>query len=277
MFEYLSIIPSYYQFESLVIKSLKDNSSAKSVFIGFLIDKKWIDEWKKNMNYENIKNKFLKNQNINFNEIKYQIIKEILINKNNNGNKFEDKKKIEILKFENVNSFEEYIKNNSLVIINEVFLYFINNKFQEMIEKNKIKFKISKFKINIFINEINIEFDAESNVLLSRKEVNLKILFKIFYFQEELKKNIKLQTMQNLYPIRMIQKEWIHKLKSIYEYDKLYSIFKEKIKEFNIKCNYDSLNENIIEKIIETLPDDYTKKIKDKKNLIDLNQDFILI
>ena len=77
----------------------------------------------------------------------------------------------------------------------------------------------------------------------------------------------------------MIKKEWIQKLKNNYEYDLLETIFKEKLLKFEYIKDYNSLSEDIIDEIIEYLPNEYIKKINEKekinKNDFILNEEFI--
>ena len=79
-----------------------------------------------------------------------------------------------------------------------------------------------------------------------------------------------LQNFQKSTPIGMIKKEWIQNFKNIYEFNLLYRFFLEKIKEYKNIKDYNSLTDDIIEEIIEELPNEYIDKIKKKKTIMKL-------
>ena len=158
-----------------------------------------------------------------------------------------------------------------MAIISENFLKLID---KDNIEKDRIyNYSLSNKIISIYIKNMPIELFSENNIILSNIKQNFKILFKIFYFQEKLNRNISLQIFPKPIPIGLIQKEWIRKLKNIYEFNMLVTLFKEKIQNFENMKEYDSSNDEIIEKIIENLPNEYIEKIneKEKENKYDLN------
>ena len=61
LFDYAQSIVEYYIFENKIKNDLinDDDFFLKEKIIGYLIEKEWIDEWKKNTFYEEIKNKYL--------------------------------------------------------------------------------------------------------------------------------------------------------------------------------------------------------------------------
>ena len=218
----------YYDYENQIKKKLEINGSSNNIQeneyeIGYLINKNWIDQWKEYTNYNNIKRNLFDKENIDMNKnntLNYKIIKEML---KNHKIDIKKQKTIELLKFQTINDFELYFKNNSLAIINGCFYYLINNN--NIDEEYKINFIPLDKTIKIFINKTSLEFYANNNVILSDKENNLKILIKIFYFQEQMNKNIKLSYLQKLTHIGMIQKEWIEQFKRNYDYNILYFFF----------------------------------------------------
>ena len=166
-------------------------------------------------------------KNLKKEENKYKIIKQILLfqNKMKEQRKFKELEKIKLLKYKSANTLEEYIENKSLAIINDNFYKLI----EKVNNKDKLyNYSLSNRIITIYIKHIPLEFCSKSNIILSNKKQNLKILFKIFYFQEELKKNLNLKKLQKSIPIGIIQKEWIHKFKKYYEYNILYPILKKR-------------------------------------------------
>ena len=52
-------IKKYYDFETKIETQLKTKKDKKIIKVGFLIEKEWIDKWKKNIKYEIIKKDFL--------------------------------------------------------------------------------------------------------------------------------------------------------------------------------------------------------------------------
>ena len=274
-------IKEYYNFENDIKNKLKNNISNKDTYEGFLVSKIWIDEWKKYTDYKNIIYNFSKNGNINFDENKYKIIKEILLfqNKMKKELKFKELTKIKLINFKSIDKLEEYIINNSLAII--------NSNFYKLIEKDKdsskdklFNYSLSNKTITIYIKHIPKELSSENNIILSNKEqnlkINLKILFKIFYFQEELKNNLNLKKLQKSIPIGMVKKNWIHKFKNNYEYTILYTLFKEKITKLENIKEYNSLTDDIIEEIIDNLPNEYINIINEKEKNINNKLNFDL-
>ena len=73
-------IKNYYNFEKEFCYNLKKETKSYNRSYGYLVDKKWVDEWKFYSNYEVIKNYFLE-KNKNEKNIKDEIIKYCEINK----------------------------------------------------------------------------------------------------------------------------------------------------------------------------------------------------
>ena len=125
------------------IKSLefKDNKE-----IGYLVDKKWIDEWKKFINYERINFDEKDDEQIT------KIIKQISIYYENNK-KIKNLNEIKLLYFNSINEIKDYIYNNPLIIINSSFFHLISKK--ELEDKYKILFTYSDGITNIYINNMS--------------------------------------------------------------------------------------------------------------------------
>ena len=259
-------IKEYYNFENNIIMNLESDSSNGLKDIGYLVDKTWVDEWKNYTLYDDIKNNFLINNIRENSNIDYEIIKEIL--KNNIKRNIKEQSILKLLNFDTIKDFENYQKDNSIVIINSSFINLINKN--ELKDENKINFSLSKRKITTFINNIPIEFYARDNIIFSFLESNIMILIKIYYFQKELNKNVKMQNLQINNNIGMIQKKWMENFKKKYEYEIL-SKFLEDNNNIIFSYNSFSLYDNTIDKIIKILPKDYYNKIFKNEQLNDLN------
>jgi hypothetical protein len=196
-------IKEYYNFENNIIMNLESDSSNGLKDIGYLVNKTWVDEWKNYTLYDDIKNNFLINNIKENSNIDYEIIKEIL--KNNIKRNIKEPSILKLLNFDTIKDFENYQKDNSIAVINSSFINLINKN--ELKDENKINFSLSKRKISIFINNIHQEFYARDNIIFSFLESNIMILIKIYHFQKELNKNVKMQNCQINNNIGMIQKK----------------------------------------------------------------------
>jgi len=227
-------------------QNIKTNQKKEKVY---LVNKNDIDEWKESTNYENIKNNLFKD-NDNLECIKYDINYQLF--------KFykEHKKNIKHIKFLLFNSkeeFEDYIKENSLIIVNQNFYDLLNEEKEKGLN---ISFTIKNDIIFIYIGSKEIEFPFyDNNIVYSIKESYIRILLKIYYFQEVLNNNIKKSIDDNKnIKIGLIQKDWIKQFKSFFEYFE-YDYLKGLIKsnEINQANNYSSLSENIIDNLVNDI------------------------
>ena len=104
----------YYTFEKKIKANPKEIKGKERVY---LVNKNDIDEWKEYTNYENIKNNLLKDI-FNIKYLEYEINNQLL-------NFYKDKKshvkQIKSLNFKSIKELEDYIKENSLVIVNKNF------------------------------------------------------------------------------------------------------------------------------------------------------------
>ena len=241
-------ILDFYIFEQNIKKSQKIEKEKV-----YLVSKNEIDEWKESTNYENIKNNLFKdNENDNIEFIKYEINYQLF--------KFykeqkKDLKHIKFLYFASYKEFENYIKENSLVIVSQNFYNLL--KEEKEIEQ-KIYFTSKSDTITIYIDKKEIVFPSNgNNIVYSNKESYIRILIKIYYFQEELNKDIKkaIDDNKNI-KIGIIQKDWIKHFKSFFEYDNFIKNY-EMIKE----NNYFSLSESKIDNLINII-------LKNHKDLV---------
>ena len=114
----------YFYFENMIKINQKEIKEKERVY---LVNKNDIDEWKESTNYENIKNNIMKD-NYKFNYLEYEINKQLLMFYKE---KIAKVKLIKSLNFKSIKELEDYIKENSLVIV--------NNNFYDLIIKEEGK------------------------------------------------------------------------------------------------------------------------------------------
>ena len=253
----------YYKFENMIKKNPKEIKEKERVY---LVNKNDIDEWKESINYENIKNNLLKD-NYQFKYLEYEINNQLLMF-------YKDKKahvkKIEPLNFKSNKELEDYIKENSLVIINTNF-YDLIKKEEEKEEKDQnIICTVINDLITIYISKKEMKFHSKSNILYSVKESYLRIIFKIYYFQEELNNCLKKPIDENKeIKIGLIQKDWIKQFKSYLDYNCLKVLINscEQIKEYN----FSSLSDDKIDDLINNILKDYKDSLDKEHRIEQLN------
>ena len=232
----------YYTFEKKIKANPKEIKGKERVY---LVNKNDIDEWKESTNYENIKNNLLKDI-FNIKYLEYEINNQLL-------NFYKDKKihvkPIKSLNFKSNKELEDYIKENSLVIVSNNFYDLImKEEGKEKKEENIYFTSINDLK-TIYIGRKEMKFHSNSNILYSIKESYIRIIFKIYYFQEELNNIIKKPIDENKkIKIGLVQKDWIQQLKSYLDYNYLRALINscEQIKEYN----YSSLSDDKIDNLI---------------------------
>jgi len=152
---------NYFNFENYISINLNNNKSEPIQFRGFLVNNDWVDNWKKNSFYEEIKaNIILKNiKDDNF--INNFIVTKQLETKSNYDS---------ILDIKNYiisdNQIEEALKTEkSYALLNENFVsQFMNNSIIYL-----ITFVLSYQKIEIKIkNKTDLSFQTNSNVIFNR-------------------------------------------------------------------------------------------------------------
>ena len=210
------------------IKHIKDFQD--KIHIGYLVDEKWIDQWKKFVNYENI----------NFNIIdKEEIIKQLLFYYNNET-KVVKPSKIKLLKFQSRTEMRNYLSCNSLAIINSKFYHLITKL--ELNNKYEIQFSYGNGKITIYINNKPLELNCENNIINSKyKEVSpieekQSFLSNFVIFDNNNKKEKDNYNKQN--------DDFINSNKDIYIFDNINNIQNKNILENN--NDNDNIPDNII-------------------------------
>jgi len=253
----------YYTFEKMIKANPKEIKEKGRVY---LVNKNDIDEWKESTNYENIKINLLKD-NYKFKYIEYEINNQLLMFYKN---KKTIVKPIKSLNFKSNKELEDYIKENSLVIVNKNFYdLIIKEEGKEQKEEN-IYFTSTNDLKTIYIGRKEMKFHSNSNILYSIKESYIRIIFKIYYFQEELNNIIKKPIDENKkIKIGFVQKDWIQKLKSYLDYNYLRVLINscEQINEYN----YSSLSDDKIDNLINKILKDYKDSLDKEHRIVQLN------
>ena len=167
-------IKKYYEFEKKFLNDLKGKreNSSYSEKSGYLISKDWIENWKEYCFYEDIKNNYLEKN------IKEEItLNKLIYNLEKSNFKYNELSKIKTNEFKTKIDLELFLKNESLVLVNNDFVnsfsdnYFYNNN------NDKLKYKIYENKIFIYLDQILI-FNSQDNIISLTNEntniINLK-------------------------------------------------------------------------------------------------------
>ena len=275
-------IIKYYEFEFDFINRHKNE-------YGYFISKKWIDEWKKLSNYEEIKKKYLNENNLK----EENIINELI-------NTFKENTicKLSPLKYVNYeDEIKSFLEKDSLVIVNSDFLYQLDkstplsicyeitgntiklgyNKMNFIINENIISCNESDMKssfndkkdnykyIPILNHQINsnyyqYEINDKNNEITNISE-KLKTLIKLSIYQHNF---INFNSSKKIEPVFLLNKKWLEN----YSYDKIYSLINENYEIINdinnINTDYFYNDCNIINNIIS--------KIQNKSLLLDIDK-----
>ena len=249
------------------IKKNQKNEKEKVYFVS----KNDIDEWKESTNYENIKRYLFKDNDI-LKYIEYDINYQLF-------KFYKDQKKnikhINFLYFKSKEELENYIKENSLVIVNQNFYNFLNEEKEKIREQN-IFFSAKNDRITIYIDRKEIDFPFNgNNIVYSVKESYIRILLKIYYFQEELNNNINKSIDDNKnIKIGLIQKDWIKQFKFFFEYDYLKGLIKSN--EMNKANNYSSFSESIIDNLVNYILKNHKDRINKGHEISNFGKDLQL-
>ena len=144
-------LKSYYDFEIKIKKAEKISGR------GYLVEKYWIDNWKHQIKYENIKNDYLI-KNKSDKEIRDKLIYIL------EGNEYKliDLKEIKNKKLNNKQNIEKYLKNNSLVLVSADFI----DSFDPNHSLNVINYNLCKNTIEIDLGPGNsLKFQITNNII----------------------------------------------------------------------------------------------------------------
>ena len=142
-------IQKFFNFEKELTSSKKLGSEEK----GYLVDKEWFDSWIKDANYEKIKNEYI-SKNIEEKEIKNKLIY-LYEKKEVKYRDLSDAKKLELNSKEKI---EEYLKSNTLALLDENFV--------SCLKKNQ---PICEIKYKLLEKGIEIIFDTKDNLICGLK------------------------------------------------------------------------------------------------------------
>jgi len=208
-------IIDYFNFENIILNNLKNKQNSNAATYEYLVNKNWIDKWKKCSNYENIKTNYLQNNLNNKENIMNDLIYYVEKNK---INYIELSIEINTIKFTKKEEIESYLKNEALVLINAEFLFRFNYDYAG----KSIKYNIFNNKIHFYFDYEILSFRSINNIISLNGIINysnLKQLIKIFYFQKKYKSYFTEKEAKN--KIFLINKKIINIYKSDFIYQAL--------------------------------------------------------
>ena len=162
-------INKYFNTESDIINKLNIRNQ-KCQYQGFLVDKSWVDNWKRYSYYDEIKNKYLDKKNNND-----KLIKKYIIDKQNNDN----------LNYNEINNVENFIlkngdklklqenQNKSFILLNSDFL----RQFPVKLDISPISFYFSYKTIKLQIQGKKFYFETNNNIVINKE--NHKVTKKV--------------------------------------------------------------------------------------------------
>ena len=262
-------ISVYFMFETNLINDLKQ-LKVEVQKEGYLISKKWLNDWKKYSDYENIKKNFLSKNLLDENNIKQFIIKNFIKNKTILSD-------IQSLHLDINKIFIKFSKGEEFAIVNSDFFNIFGKNLEDQ-QKNKIRFFLKNKKIIFHFNESKIddkfkEYYSYNNIISIKIRECFKIvhnLIDLYIYQENIKlKIIKNNSDNNLNNLILVDKKWISFIKKYYNYDILCEMIRNtKFLKENIN-NIESMNDKEKYYFLNKLPylsEKYFDDIYNKKN-----------
>ena len=264
--EYKNIIKdinSFYNIENEFLDNINKKEKSNVPKSGYLISFSWINNWKKITNYEKIK--FLikfnsNNSNSNLNNISDEVIYHL----EKNNFKYNDLPPLEIHSFKTKKDLDDYLMNDSLVIVDSNFIRSFKNKSEEIItiynlNKNEIQFNSSKDMI----------YEIYKNIIIAKEQLNiffLKKLFRIIKFNPN---------EQNNYNLFLLNGQILEDMKSILNYNRVNKALGDNNISYN--NNFEEYFSEII-KIIKNNGEykDKMEKINFLDSLKNINNNYIL-
>ena len=276
-------IIEYYKFEKSLTKELNDNKlKNNNIKEGYLVDENWLDNWKKYIDYNNIKNLFLNKEDItkDIDKIKSNIYSYLDYNKI----KFDE---CETIKYNDLNHLNQILQNKSLVLINIEFLEILK-EYNKCIIGPKIAFINEYRKIKFLIMDNNRKIVESFEISAYNNIISLKVnycfntvndLVKLYISQEKLKKTIKSKNekiKQN--NCKLLDKELITNFKKYYDYDLLIDYIKN-LKNIKAEINYLEKDKGKTKidnyHLLQEIDWNYFDSIYSKKSIDDLNNNNI--
>ena len=245
-----------------IINKVNKPINQVQIYKGFLVDKIWVDRWKKYSNYDFIKDNYLLK---NFND--ENIIKKSIINYLNNNNlNYDDIKDIGNYIIKDINQLKlEESLNKSYVLMN--LNYLKTFPFKEIIALTTFYLSYQNIQIR-HQNVPIISFKTNNNVIINQINFNneysseyLKHLIRFAYFKKELHRSSNL--FQNDFSQAYIIKTGIiDKLKKIYNLkDVIMNLDNNKILNGITYQNFDD-NYSKISKFLNSNQINYINSIK---------------
>ena len=224
-------IMNYFKNERDIEQKLNNKITQGQIYNGFLVDKKWVENWKRNSHYDYIKNNFL-NKNIN--------------DDNSIKNYLKDKQNNKLLNYKETNDVDNYIlndinqlkipenQNKAFVLLNLGFLsqFPIKSKIASIpfyLSNQNIQIRTQNIPIISFQTNNNVIINKGNNISLNNVQMNhinaqekniydsefLKHILRNIYLKKELfsQNNIFQNKINQAY---IINSSLINKLKQIY-------------------------------------------------------------
>ena len=154
-------IKKYFNTERDIINKLNIQKQ-NCQYQGFLVDKNWVDNWKRYSHYDYIKNNYLDKKNKDD-----KLIKKYIIDKQNNDN----------LNYNEINNIENYIlkdsnqlklqenQNKSFILLNNEFL----SQFPVKLNITPISFNLTYNTIKIQTHEQIYNFKTNNNIIINKQ------------------------------------------------------------------------------------------------------------
>ena len=155
----LQNIKTYYDLEIKVKEGLQSSKAMKVKGKGYLIEKDWIDNWKKQIDYDNIKNDYLlpKKSDKEARDKLIYIFEEKKLN-------YIELSEIKNKELKEKQKIEEFLQKNSLVLVNNEFI----SSFKENSNLTEINYNLyeSTIEIDLGSND-SLKFQTDNNIILS--------------------------------------------------------------------------------------------------------------
>lgn len=246
-------VKAYFQFEEFIDDKLQQYNNKFQINPGYLIDKNYIDYWKKFSNYDEIKNKISRKE--------YYEAKNIIIQyrRNNRFREYQpDAIQYVFNRPEDLHNAVNY-KRKSFALINHNFWNLICTQ-KGLREKGGMNYSLGKNCITFDFNqngncqvytydniidnskEIEINKNNYNNYYFNdnyggmnsfydnKKELELIKVILLYAFEQEMKKKINnlKYTENNFQNYYLISKEWINEFKKFYHYEEISNMIQRK-------------------------------------------------
>ena len=152
-------IKKYYDFENIVENQLKLKSELKNKEKGYLVEKAWIDNWKKEIQYDKIKNDYIIQKTS-----EKETLDELIYIFEKSNIRYLNLVDIKSPELNTKAKVEEYIKTKSLVLVNSDFITSLENS-------NNLK----EIEYIIYDNTIEIIFDSNNSISFKAKDNILQL------------------------------------------------------------------------------------------------------